>query len=115
MSLLTSFDLKGCVYLFKLFLNDISIEINCNVRLKSCPVIDGLVSKMMIFSPTLPNLNDIHGDPINDPFVRANMFNDQFCNVYKYVGTNSTNRNCMYCNSLSRQNYSMFQNSVSYM
>jgi len=44
-SLLTSFDLKkGSVYLFKVFLNYISIDIICNFKLKSCPVIDGLVS-----------------------------------------------------------------------
>ena len=41
---------------------------------------------------TPPNLTDEHGDPINDPFVRANMFNDRFCNVYRSVGTNSTSR-----------------------
>jgi len=45
-SLLTSFELKKVlfIYLFNLFLNYISIEISCNVSLKSCPVVDGLVS-----------------------------------------------------------------------
>ena len=41
---------------------------------------------------TPPNLNYENGDLINYPLVRANMFNDHFCNVYKYVGINSTNR-----------------------
>ena len=36
--------LKGLIYLFKLFLNSIFIHMNCNVKLKSCPVSDGLAS-----------------------------------------------------------------------
>jgi len=30
---------------------------------------------------TPPNLNYENGDLINNPLVRANMFNDHFCNV----------------------------------
>ena len=41
---------------------------------------------------TPPNLNDEHGDPINDPFVRTTVFNDHFCNVYRSVDTYSTSR-----------------------
>jgi len=46
----------------------------------------------LTYTFTPPNLTDEHGDPLNDPFVRANMFNDHFFHVYKSVDTNSTNK-----------------------
>ena len=55
---------------------------NCGMVYVSC----------LTYTFTPPNLTDEHGDPLNDPFVRANMFNDHFCHVYKSVDTNSTNK-----------------------
>ena len=76
------------------------VYMNCLELRNGLRELSGLGNK----TSTPPNLNDEHGDQINDPFVRTTVFNDHFCNVYKNVGTNNTNRNYMYCNSLSHQN-----------